>query len=122
MIFCFDIDGTITEKPQVFKTIMNSLVKAGHEVYPLTGTIVGWNQTGDEYRINQLKSMGIEKGTDYTDVVVCVEQTVNGVGDLKGNFCKTKNVDFMIEDTGIYADSIKKFSPNTLCLRMPNGL
>lgn len=30
MTFCFDIDGTISERPQVFREIMKSLVDAGH--------------------------------------------------------------------------------------------
>lgn len=124
MIFCFDIDGTISSKPEVFKEIMSSLLRAGHEVFPLTAMQAnGWVGTESQFeqmRIDQLKSFGIEKDQDYTDVVVCVSPTLDGCGELKGQFCNQKNVAFMVEDTKIYSDQIKKYSPNTLCLGMPS--
>lgn len=118
MIFCFDIDGTISVHPDSFREMMLGLFKLGHEVYPLMGTVVGVNQTGEEYRINQLKSLGLEKGTHYTDVVVCQGNSVEEVGELKGDFCKERKAKLLIEDTDIYIESVLRRSPETLCLRM----
>lgn len=118
MTFTFDIDGTISSKPDVFREIMTGLLNLGHDVYPLTGTVVGVNQTGEEYRINQLKSLGIEKGKHYTDVVVCQANSVEEVGELKGDFCKKFGSKLLVEDSDIYIDSVNRRSPETLCLRM----
>lgn len=123
MIYCFDVDGTLSENSHVWAPLMKSLMDSGHTVYPLTGTISGHPyQTDEAYRVRQLKTYGMEKGEHYTDVVLCVGRSVEDCGDLKGKFCKEQGVAFMVEDTGIYAASIKKYSPETLCLRMPNGL
>lgn len=123
MIFCFDIDGTISANPEVFKTIMKSLVDAGHTVYPLTGMIASGtvmnSRQFESFRENQLKTFGLEKDTHYTDVVVCVAEKIEDCGLLKGKFCKENGVAFMVEDTQIYHDAIIGESPNTLCLRMP---
>lgn len=126
MIYCFDVDGTLTERPDIFGPMMKALIDAGHTVYPLTGmTYATTPFPPDEctpWREAQLESLGIKRGRDYTEVVVVCGNTVQECGELKGDFCKEKKVNFMVEDTGIYADSIKKHSPETLCLRMPNGL
>lgn len=124
MIFCFDIDGTISAKPDIFKTIMKSLVDAGHIVYPLTGmvatgTIMDAKQFED-FRERQLLMLGLEKGKHYTDLVICVGERIEDCGAIKGKFCKEKGVSFMVEDTQIYHDAIIGASPETLCLRMPN--
>jgi len=123
LIFCFDIDGTISEKPGVYREIMKSLVQSGHIVYPLTA--MQDSVARDHYesmRLEQLMRMGLDRGVHFTDVVVCVAPTLEGCGDLKGKFCKNKGVVFMVEDTAMYAESIERISPETLCLRMPNGL
>lgn len=122
MIYCFDIDGTLSEKSHVWLPLMKALMESGHMVYPLTGTVIGVNQSGEEYRINQLAFYGMKKGEHYTDVVVCVGNSPEDCGEMKGKFCKERGVAFMVEDTGIYAASIQRHSPETLCLRMPNGL
>lgn len=97
---------------------MKSLFQAGHAVYPLTGTVIGFNQTGEDYRIAQLKSFGLTKGEHYTDVVVCEGVSPEDCGEMKGKFCKDNNVIFMVEDTQIYIDSIRKHSPRTTNLKM----
>lgn len=119
MVFCFDIDGTISARQEVFREIMRSLRNSGHTVYALTGTVIGFNQTGEEYRIDQLRSHGLEKGVDYDDVVVCVGTSPEVVGEMKGEFCRDKEVALLVEDTDIYIASVNKHTKNkTLCLRM----
>lgn len=118
MTFTFDIDGTISSSPDVFRAIMESLVQCGHDVFPLTGTVIGCHPTGEEYRIKQLLSMGFEKGKHYTDVVVCEGQSPEDVGKMKGDFCKDRESRLLVEDTDIYIESVKRKSPGTLCLRV----
>lgn len=126
MIYCFDIDGTISEKPNVFRSMMEALVKAGHTVYPLTGMVYSSTpfppEDYEQFREKQMTSFGFEKGRDYQDIVIVCGNSPQDCGELKGKFCKEQGVHFMVEDTGIYAESIKRHSPETLCLRMPNGL
>lgn len=118
MIYCFDVDGTISAHPAIFKEIMRGLLAIGHEVYPLTGTLTG-HPDPEESRYKQLASFGINRGEHYTDVVVCEGSWWGECGELKGRFCKEKGVVFMVEDTDPFIESIKKHSPETLCLRMP---
>src|SRR4029077_15824406 len=119
MIYCFDIDGTLSERPMIFATVMEALLKAGHQVYPLTAAMSSWGPDIEARRLAQLSKLGFEKGIHFTDVVVCVAGTLESCGNLKGQFCKDMNVSLMVEDTSIYADAIKRLSPATLCLRMP---
>lgn len=118
MVFCFDIDGTISAKPIVFKEIMRSLMRCGHEVYPLTAMREYEGSPYEDIRINQLASFDLHKGIDFTDVVVCVSSTLDGCGSLKGKFCSDMKAVMMVEDTDLYINEIKKVSDGTLCLRM----
>lgn len=119
MNFCFDIDGTISARPDIFRTLMKSLLDSGHLVFPLTA--MQDSEMRDHYeqmRLFQLKNLGLEKGIHFTDVVVCVAPTLDGCGRLKGIFCKENDVVWMVEDTPLYRDEIAKESPSTLCVMM----
>lgn len=122
LVFCFDVDGTITASPLVFRTIMESLVKDGHEVYPLTGSLeagVADPQDLLRYRTHQLELLGIIKGKHYTQIAIALGKTFEDVAQIKGKFCKEKKATFMVEDVDLFINGIKEHSPNTLCLRMP---
>lgn len=118
--FCFDVDGTITAAPSIFAEIMRGLRAIGHEVYPLTGNIIGTCQTPEQYRYDQLKSMGLERGIHYDDVVICEGRDYLDCGEIKGQWCKKHDIAFMVEDSRPFMDSIVRQSPETLVLRMPS--
>lgn len=122
MVFCFDVDGTITAAPIVFRNVMSALINAGHEVYPLTGSLEAGtvdSQVLLRYRTHQLGCLGIVKGKHYTEIAIAVGKTFEDVAQIKGKFCKEKNSAFMVEDVDLFIDGIKQHSPSTLCLRMP---
>lgn len=122
MVFCFDVDGTITASPIVFKTIMGALIDAGHEVYPLTGSLeagVADPQDLLRYRTHQLGCLGIVKGKHYTQIAIALGKTFEDVAQIKGKFCKEKKAVSMVEDVDLFISGIKQHSPDTLCLRMP---
>jgi hypothetical protein len=114
MIFCFDMDGTLTKAPKVLGEIMKSLKKSGHTVYILTGSL---GETPpdklQEYRLAQAKSLGLLIGESFDDIVSCVHPSFEGVANLKGKFCKQEKVDFMIDDMALYIQSIRQYSPET---------
>lgn len=116
LIYCFDMDGTLTKHPRVLGEMMRSLKKAGHTVYILTGSL---GETPPDklnaYRLNQAKELGI--GLDcFDDIVSCIYPSFEGVADLKGRFCKENKVDFMVDDMALYIQSIKQHSPETTML------
>jgi len=118
MIYCFDMDGTLTASPKVLGGIMKSLKKDGHTVYILTGSL---GETEDknleEYRLNQAKLLGLERDW-FDDIVSCVYPSFEGVAELKGKFCKNYKVDFLIDDMALYIQAVKANSPNTLTVTM----
>lgn len=125
MTYCFDIDGTITSKPDTLRHIMASLVNGKHKVFCLTGTLhpVGHpSHGGEEYRLKQLKELGLEKGRDFDDVVICCGQTFEDVGRLKGEFCRQYEADFLIDDMDLYLSLVMAISPKTFCVKAINGL
>jgi len=126
VIYCFDIDGTISARPKIFKEIMLGLKKLGHTVYPLTGMVLPASSVMDDLletmRHGQLEALGLKKGEDYDDVVIVLGKNLDDCGQLKGKFCKEHRVDFMVDDTQLYVDGINEQSPDTLVLKMPNGL
>jgi hypothetical protein len=119
MIFCFDVDGTITAQPDIFKEIMRGLKAIGHTVYVLTGTILGSDPTPQESRDRQLGDLGFKEGEHFDEIIICQGYNWADCGELKGQFCKEKGVDFMIDDADPFIDSINRWSPNTLCVKMP---
>lgn len=122
LVFCFDVDGTITANPSVFRAIMASLIDAGHTVYPLTGSLEAGHCNHQDllrYRTNQLAMLGIIKGKHYTKISIAVGNTFEDVAQIKGKFCKEVGSAFMVEDVDLFINGIKQHSPETLCLRMP---
>lgn len=115
MIFCFDMDGTLTAHPKVLGEIMKSLKKSGHKVYILTGSLgeTPYDQL-QKYRLDQAKSLGIIPEDHFDDIVSCVDSTFEGVANLKGRFCLEQKVDFVIDDMSLYIQAIRKESPETL--------
>lgn len=122
MVFCFDVDGTITANPSVFRAIMASLMAVGHKVYPLTGSLERGSVTHQDllrYRTHQLGMLGIVKGKHYTEISIAIGNTFEDVAQIKGQFCKEVGSSLMVEDVDLFINGIKQHSPDTLCLRMP---
>lgn len=69
MLFCFDIDGSLTDFPEELGAIMSALQSNGHEVHVLSGyrgTVV--TPSVMEEKTNLLKSLGC--GDAYSKLVV----------------------------------------------------
>lgn len=114
MIFCFDMDGTLTKHPKVLGEMMSSLKKSGHTVYILTGSL---GETPikklNAYRLSQASELGLHPESHFDDIVSCVNPSFDGVAKLKGVFCRENKVDWMIDDMPLYIQHIKHESPET---------
>lgn len=115
MIFCFDMDGTLTKHPEVLGEMMASLKKNGHIVYILTGSL-GETPLAqlNAYRLKQASELGIHPETHFDDIVSCVYPSFEGVAKLKGVFCRENKVDWVIDDMALYIQNIKERSPETV--------
>ena len=99
MNFGFDIDGTISAAPDIFATIMRSLIAAGHGVHVLSGT--GDTVITDHYdrRREQLAAWGIP----YTALkIVCNPHHLQA----KADYCREHDIVMMFEDSVPYTRSI----------------
>lgn len=117
MKIAFDIDDTITKRPDIFKTLMVSL--KDHRIYVLTGSLKTNTDLKElkEWRINQLKDIGIEEDM-YDELMIATAKDVNGVAKEKGRICAEKKIDIFIDDTDIYLEEAEKQSPDTLTLKV----
>jgi hypothetical protein len=113
------MDGTLTAAPKVLGEIMRCLKKAGHKVYILTGSLGETpDQQLEDYRKQQAKDLGLCQD-HYDDICICVSPSFEGVAELKARFCWAYSVDFMIDDMALYRQIIKRLSPKTMVLPMP---
>lgn len=113
--FGFDIDGTISAAPDVYRMIMRALVDAGHQVHVITGTGDG-EATPDKYerRTAQLAEWRLRKGWEWTHLhIVCRPDC----GQKKAVYCAEQGIQMMFEDSPDYADPINH--AGTLCVLMP---
>lgn len=91
MKIAFDVDDVITEAPEFYSAITQSLIKNGHEVYIITD----FDEHYRSYREKELKDYGIE----YTELVITSE---------KYEFCKENDIQFAIDDDpSYYPDNFK---------------
>ena len=96
MRIAVDIDGTIDANPDEMRSIMGSLMAAGHHVIVLTGTSdrvatqVDWDD-----KFDYLRSLGC--GAVWDQLVV-VPHGKGEVADVKAQWCKDNGVDVMIDN------------------------
>jgi hypothetical protein len=96
MKIAVDIDGTIDANPNELRSIMGSLIAAGHYVVVLTGTS-GLAPTQSEWqeKRNYLSSLGC--GSVWNELVI-VDPTQGDTADLKANYCVSNGVDVLIDN------------------------
>jgi len=108
MNFGFDIDGTITHSPKAFGAIMESLMRCGHQVHVLTGTMdPAITQGHYTARHKQLAACGVAGKYHHLHIVIAPHP------QNKASYCQLHNIVMMFEDSPSYADAIKKV---TTCL------
>ena len=128
MRFAFDLDGTISAAPDVWRTIMRSLKAQGHDVFILTGAILGTPGGNPPWRLNQLQTLGVLP-EDYTQLVIVTVDNhpdfnvvTKQIGLKKGEFCIQQDVKFMVEDSPVYLECIAEKSPHIVRVLVTNAL
>jgi hypothetical protein len=109
MNFGFDIDGTITAAPGVFRALVEALRDAGHEIHVITGTMDPVATVEHEaQRYAQLIALGFGPVTALH--VVTAPHAEN-----KAAYCRDHEIVLMFEDSPSYADEISRV---TTCVMM----
>ena len=107
-----DLDGTIDKYPDKFRMIIDELRGQGNYIYCITGTLNSDIDAALKGKVHKLDSLNIE----IDETVVVRGKDVKEVARRKAIFCREKNIIMMIEDTELYLEEIKKYSPGTLGL------
>ena len=100
---------------------MRALKTAGHEVFILTGALPHTVGGDPQWRLHQLQELGVTQ-EDFTQMVIAMDTSFDGVGLKKGEFCATQNVQLMVEDTPLFLEGIAKKSPHTVRVLVTNNL
>ena len=105
----FDVDGTITKNPDLFRLMMKAL-KDWAKIYILTGN--GNNYMPREKRLAQLESLGITPDC-YDELVIAyakgeIDPPIKEVAIEKGRLCKELGIDVLIDDMHSYCEQAKK--------------
>lgn len=90
MKFAFDVDGVITETPELYSVITAALKASGHSVYILTD----FDEHFRQQRIDDLASMGIV----YDELVITSK---------KEEFMRDNKIDFGFDDDCEYYGSLR---------------
>lgn len=117
MKYAFDLDGTISARPDVFGPMMRALRDGGHYVCVLTSSC-GPPGNSPDWRLAQLASLGILPSVHFDEVLIALGETPDLVGDKKGLICRSEGIAFMVDDTEAWLQKIKASSPYTLCVGM----
>ena len=118
MTIAFDVDGTLTGFPEMFKELMVQIgpqeggAYTGFTRIVLTGCLSS-SPTSPAQRQEQLARLGIMKGEHYDELLVVQAPTTDGVAAGKGVVCRERNVALMFEDTKEWIPIIKTVSPGT---------
>lgn len=109
-----DLDGTLDKYPEKFELLIYEWIRQGNEVHVITGTLNKQLHKAEEGKNKKLKRLNLDiKGIFLT---VVRGKTIKEVGKRKGLYCREQMIDMMIEDTELYLEEIKNYSPYTLCL------
>ncbi len=95
MKIAFDVDDVITDFPDFYAAITESLMKNGHEVYIITDF--------DEYFRRQREKELERYGILYTELIITSE---------KEQYCKEHDISFSIDDDSSYFPNSKKSAIN----------
>lgn len=108
-----DIDKTITANPRFFRLFIDNQLAAGNEVHVLTGRLSPNEEdmVSPPDRVRQLERLGI---TSYTRLVqIARKEQYPDIGIGKGEYCKTNQIDMILEDDMLYVREISRVSPGT---------
>ena len=113
-VYGFDIDGTLTV-PTIAK-LANDLHDAGHTIIIITGGLRAHDSASDdmEERRNHRKEQLTDLGVKYHDLYVCVGYDTTQVAALKGRVCKDNKVSILFEDTPLFTEAVRRYSPETV--------
>lgn len=89
MKIAFDVDGVITEMPELFSVLSQSLMAAGHEVHIVTD----YDEHFRAQREKELKNYGIV----YTKLVITGK---------KQEYCQMHGISFLLDDDADYFPSV----------------
>lgn len=117
MKFGFDIDETITAKPEIFREIMFSLSNMANEVFVISGLTSDHLAPSREARVAQLEKLGISRHSHYKELLLCpIVDAGYGpahiYGGWKRQICVDLGIEVMFEDRG---DLIDMMIPAVTC-------
>lgn len=117
MLVAVDIDGTLSKYPTTLGNLIRSLHNNYHCVILLTGAITDKEEitTNPESRCNQVREL---IGENNHTIIQCQATTHERVAQMKAGYCRTKEVDMLIDDDPLYCETCKRASPNTLVLKV----
>lgn len=115
MNVAFDIDGTVTDAPDVFAAVTAALTRAGHHVFVVTAYGPGDPKThGDQkWRQEQLAELGLNVGRNYERVYIAAGDTKHDVANEKRDICKMLNVRLFVDNSVLNCRAV---SETALCL------
>lgn len=95
MIFCFDIDGTISTYPVAMSVLMQGIQAAGGQVVVLSGHTA---DTATEDAIAEKQQLLSQLGCDHYTELVVVANPKNKVADLKVAYMRQRGADVLVDD------------------------
>ena len=96
MKIAVDVDGTIDANPDEMRSIMGSLMQAGHTVVVLTGTATTTATKKDwDQKVAYLRSVGC--GAVWDQLVVLAHDK-GELADVKAAWCADNGVDVLIDN------------------------
>jgi ribonucleotide monophosphatase NagD (HAD superfamily) len=90
MRFAFDVDGVITEMPELFSAITSALKASGHSIIILTD----FDEAFRSYREDELKRLGIA----YDELIITPH---------KERYFRDNNVDYAFDDDPEYYKDLR---------------
>ena len=85
-----DIDGTITQAPRHFKSLMDALLAAGDYVCIVTGRL--------EHRRRETEAFLASMGIQYDELIMCPNSWLWTVADFKVEVVRQKQLHLIIDD------------------------
>ena len=96
MVFCFDLDGTVTAFPEQMCALMTGLRAVGHRVVVLSGAKA---DTATQDHVDAKRALLAQLGcADCYDTLVVVANPKNDVADLKVAYMRQANADALVDN------------------------
>lgn len=101
MRFGLDIDGTVTQMPDVFQAICRSLMRAGHHVYVVTAARPGRHNPDKNTKAGrqaELARYGMKPGIHFDDIVLAWGDDHRAVAEAKARICEELHLAVMFDN------------------------